>query len=95
MLELWESRPLRLKMLKHNKVHVFSTNFALYGDLSKIMILAIRSNKIEVYSIDEAFMSFQDVGGLEEKALMIKEKVAKNVGIPVSIGVYPPRLFVK
>lgn len=84
-------------VIAYNKVHVFSTNFALYGDLSKRVMNTLQSevNKIEVYSIDEAFMSFQDVGGLEEKALTIKEKVAKNVGIPVSIGVAPTKALCK
>ena len=41
---------------KHN-VNVFSTNFALYGDLSRRVMNTFRTevNKMEVYSIDEPF----------------------------------------
>ena len=44
---------------KHN-INVFSTNFALYGDLSKRVMDTFRTevNKMEVYSIDEAFFGF-------------------------------------
>ena len=84
-------------LIKENNIHVFSTNFTLYGDLSKRVMSTLRSevNRMEVYSIDEAFMSFKDEGGLEEKALMLKQKVAKHVGIPVSIGVAPTKALCK
>lgn len=84
-------------LIKENNIHVFSTNFTLYGDLSKRVMSTLRSevNRMEVYSIDEAFMSFKDEGRLEEKALMLKQKVAKHVGIPVSIGVAPTKALCK
>ena len=84
-------------LIEQHNVHVFSTNFALYGDLSKRVMNTLRSEvqKMEVYSIDEAFMSFEGEGKPEEKALMIKQKVAKYVGIPVSIGVAPTKALCK
>jgi DNA polymerase V len=84
-------------IIEQKNVHVFSTNFALYGDLSKRVMNTLRSevSKMEVYSIDEAFMSFEGEGSPEEKALMIKQKVAKYVGIPVSIGVAPTKALCK
>ena len=44
-------------LLEKNNVNVYSTNFALYGDLSKRVMNTIKTevNQIEVYSIDEAF----------------------------------------
>ena len=47
---------------RHN-VHVYSTNFALYGDLSEriMSILTDYAPRIEVYSIDEAFMDFSGI----------------------------------
>jgi DNA polymerase V len=47
-------------LIEKYNINVFSTNFALYGDLSKRVIQTIRTevNKIEIYSIDEAFFGF-------------------------------------
>ena len=85
------------ELVNQNNVHVFSTNFILYGDLSKRVMNTIKSEvkEMEVYSIDEAFMNFKKVGSPFEKALMIKQKVAKNIGIPVSIGVAPTKTLCK
>lgn len=85
------------QLLEQNNVHVFSTNFALYGDLSKRVMNTLRSEvkRVEVYSIDEAFMSFEGEGSPEEKALMLKHKVDKYVGIPVSIGIAPTKALCK
>ncbi len=48
------------KLFEDNHVFVFSSNYALYGDMSsRVMnILSTFSPEIEVYSIDEAFLSF-------------------------------------
>ena len=73
---------------RHN-VHVYSTNFALYGDLSEriMSILTDYAPRIEVYSIDEAFMDFSGIPEKENAAIELRKKVYKWVGIPVSIGV--------
>ena len=53
-----------------NKVEVFSSNYALYGDLSRrvMRVLKTFSPQVEIYSIDEAFidLSFMDEKGVEE-----------------------------
>ncbi|MEN9964025.1 MAG: UmuC protein, partial [Bacteroidota bacterium] len=48
------------KIVDDNKVHVFSSNYALYGDMSsRVMnLLSTFAPEIEVYSIDEAFLKF-------------------------------------
>jgi DNA polymerase V len=48
------------KMFDENNIHVFSSNYALYGDMSNRVttLLAEFSPEIEVYSIDEAFLHF-------------------------------------
>ena len=73
---------------RHN-VHVYSTNFALYGDLSEriMSIFTDYAPRIEVYSIDEAFMDFSGIPEKENAAIELREKVYKWVGIPISIGV--------
>ena len=78
-------------IFKKNNVHVFSSNFPLYGDISnRIMnILSSFTPNIEIYSIDEAFLKFQgfDNYDLEKYCEKIKKKVLKWTGIPISIGI--------
>jgi DNA polymerase V len=77
-------------LVKHD-VAVLSSNYALYGDMSSrvMSILSQYSDKIEVYSIDEAFLELPDFSGKElyELGLEIKEQVQRETGIPVSVGV--------
>ncbi|MDF1611628.1 Y-family DNA polymerase [Stygiobacter electus] len=84
--------------VKHN-VHVFSANFALYGDMShRVMtILSEYSPDIEIYSIDEAFLNLD---GLEHLNLLdygnkIRKHVFKWTGIPISIGIAPTKALAK
>ena len=80
---------------KYN-VNVFSTNFALYGDLSKRVMNTFRTevNKMEVYSIDEAFLDFSELAD-KERAIQIKKKVQMWTGIPVSIGIAKTKTLAK
>jgi DNA polymerase V len=78
------------KVLKEHNVAVFSSNYALYGDMSaRVMnIIGEYSDCVEIYSIDEAFMELPDWSGRElyELGLEIKARIKKETGIPVSIG---------
>jgi len=51
------------RLVKKNNVAVFSSNYALYGDLSRrvMNILKQFSSRIEYYSIDEAFLDLTDI----------------------------------
>ncbi len=82
-----------------NKVHVFSSNYALYGDMSNrvMSMLGEFAPEIEIYSIDEAFLHFK---GFEKYDLSvygseIREKVTKGTGIPISIGFAPTKALAK
>jgi len=87
------------KLFEENKVFVFSSNYALYGDMSsRVMnILATFTSDIEVYSIDEAFLKFKgfDLFNLDEYGLKIQKTVTKNTGIPVSVGFAPTKALAK
>lgn len=86
-------------LLAKHKVHVFSSNYALYGDLShRVMtILQQHEAKVEVYSIDEAFISLPYVPGTLqlETARFLQQKIKQCVGIPVSIGIGPTKTLAK
>ena len=74
-----------------NNVQVFSSNYALYGDISR-RIMAILKNLfpiIEYYSIDEAFLDLSNMSikNMNSFIIDIKKTIYQNTGIPVSIGV--------
>ena len=79
------------KIVKENGIKIFSTNFSLYGDISRRVMKTLKqfSPQMEVYSIDEAFL---DLSSIENKKLLqhgykIRETVLKWTGIPTSIGI--------
>jgi len=87
------------KFLRQNDVAVFSSNYPLYGDLSqRVMdVLSTFAPRIEVYSIDEAFLDFE---GFEEWDLhSYGQKICRTTeqwtGIPVSIGFGPTKTLAK
>ena len=74
-----------------NNVQVFSSNYALYGDISR-RIMTILKNLfpiIEYYSIDEAFLDLSNMSikNMNNFIIDIKKTIYQNTGIPVSIGV--------
>ena len=87
------------KLFEENNVFVFSSNYALYGDMSsRVMnILATFTSDIEVYSIDEAFLKFKgfELFNLDEYGLKIQKTVTKNTGIAVSVGFAPTKALAK
>ena len=84
-------------IIDNNNVYVFSTNFALYGDMScRVMsLLSDMSPEIEIYSIDEAFMNFTGVKDSVHLASKMKSIIAKSTGIPISIGIAETKTLAK
>ena len=86
-------------IFKKNKVHVFSSNFPLYGDMSSrvMSILSRYTPNIEIYSIDEAFLEFKGFENydLENYGKKIRKTILKWTGIPVSIGFAPTKALAK
>jgi DNA polymerase V len=78
-------------LVKKNDVQIFSSNYALYGDISRRVMRIIKefSDKMEIYSIDEAFisLSFVENQRLNEYGKEIRERILKWTGIPTSIGI--------
>src|SRR3989344_827264 len=83
---------------KHN-VTVFSSNYTLYGDMSgRVMkTLSQFAPEMEVYSIDEAFLSFTGMKNLNltEYSKNIRRTVLQNTGIPTCIGIGPTKVLAK
>jgi len=84
--------------VKQEGIAVYSSNYALYGDLSNrvMQVLSRFAPKIEVYSIDECFLDFTGLPqDLTEYSLEICKIVKKWTGIPVSIGIAPTKTLAK
>ena len=77
------------RMVEQHKVNLFSSNFALYGDISKRVfdVISEHISFYEIYSIDEVFLDFSNFSNPYEEALKLKENVKKCTGIPISIGI--------
>lgn len=73
-----------------NNIQVFSSNYALYGDMSKRVMNTLMKfcPEIEIYSIDEAFLKFDGFSffDLQKYGEEIRKTVLRNTGIPISVG---------
>jgi DNA polymerase V len=87
------------QLLKAQGVEVFSSNYALYGDISsRVMSLLGRLEpEVEVYSIDEAFLHLAGIAGrsLTDYGRELRRTVRRWTGIPVSIGIGPTKTLAK
>lgn len=86
-------------LIKRHHVTVFSSNYALYSDMSQRVQQTLRSlcPATEVYSIDESFLNLQ---GIKEEELdtfghLVSAKVLKNTGIPISVGISQTKTLAK
>lgn len=89
----------QLEKEKKSDIKMFSSNYALYGDISDRIVNLLKRlvPRIEVYSIDESFLDLSHIP--EEKILdeikHIKSTIERLTGIPVSIGVAPNKTLAK
>lgn len=90
--------------IEKNDIAVFSSNYNLYGDMSWRVMETLRTllgdsndSKVEVYSVDEAFLDLQHIPAIElhNYAHQLKETVEQWTGISVSIGVAPTKTLSK
>ena len=74
-----------------NNIYVFSSNYSLYGDLSRRVMRTLKrfNCKMEIYSIDEAFLDLSNFpdNEIEEVGKEIRSIVLQWTGIPTSIGI--------
>jgi len=84
---------------KAHQIQVFSSNYALYGDLSARVMRILESfeSNIDVYSIDEAFLNITGVRNknLHDFAQDMRQTTLQWTGIPLSIGVAPTKTLAK
>ncbi|EGJ50870.1 Y-family DNA polymerase [Desulfocurvibacter africanus] len=85
-------------LFKANNVAVFSSNYALYGDMSARVMrtMADMVPACEVYSIDEAFLRLDGLrGDMTAICGKIRERVLRWTGIPISIGIGETKTLAK
>ena len=89
------------ELIEKNKVHAFSSNYHLYGDLSWRVMETMRQlappGCVEVYSVDEAFINLDHIASdqLQAYCVSLKKKIETWTGISVSIGVGPNKVLSK
>lgn len=84
--------------LRRNGVVAFSSNYALYGDMSERVMTIIESlvPALEVYSIDEAFADLTGIpGDLTAFGRKIRATIFKQTGIPVGVGIARTKTLAK
>jgi len=87
------------ELVEQNSVTCFSSNFALYSNLSQriVSVLQQYTPQLEVYSIDEAFLQLDELAIADYAAWGdgLRARVQREVGMPVSIGIAPTKTLAK
>ncbi len=87
------------QLFKDQGVIQFSANFDLYGDVSSriVNLLTRVTPRTEVYSVDESFLDLSelDLPSYEAWALWLRERLLREIGIPVAIGIATSKTLAK
>lgn len=85
-------------IMRKNSVEVFSSNYALYSDMSSRVMetLSAFTTNIEIYSIDEAFLNLADFNcSLTDYGRKIRQTVKQWTGMPVTVGIARTKTLAK
>lgn len=86
-------------LCKRHGVKAFSSNYTLYGHISRRVMCTIEDNwpHLELYSIDEAFLDLSSlpVDCHDSFCQQLQRKILKHTGIPTSIGIGPTKTLAK
>jgi DNA polymerase V len=88
-------------LIQQHNITVFSSNYNLYGDLSwrvmETLRMLVGASRVEVYSVDEAFLDLE--GFSEEEWHKLGVRICNTVwqwtGIQVSVGIAPTKVLAK
>lgn len=85
------------KTVAQHDIQLFSSNFALYGDISARVMQTLNNivPDLEIYSIDEAFLDLSGIKNLSEFGQNIRQTILQHVGIPTSLGIAPTKTLAK
>ncbi len=88
-------------LIEKHQVATFSSNYNLYGDMSKRVMDTLKmmagEENVEVYSVDEAFLDvgMMDKNRLAAYALQLRKTVEQWTGVSVSVGIAPTKTLAK
>ncbi len=85
---------------KRSKIIIYSSNYELYGDISRrvMNVLGSMAPEMQIYSIDETFLKYPSIMTSEEIcaiAHILRNTVKRWVGIPISVGIGPTKTLAK
>ena len=85
------------RLCERNGVKVFSSNYELYGDMSRRVVSVLRRfvPEMEVYSIDESFLNLDGVADPLAIARDMRKAVGCWTGIPICVGLGPTKTLAK
>lgn len=84
-------------ILKKHRVAVFSSNYALYANLSDRVMRTLQNSlpQVEVYSIDEAFAQLQISDDPQSLCRHAQQLVLQATGLPTGVGIGPTKTLAK
>ena len=87
------------ELIERENIRVFSSNYALYGDMSRRVgeTLTTLVPDVETYSIDESFLNLGEFRSRDLVALgrELRARVLRWTGIPTCVGVAPSKTLAK
>ncbi|MCR4765808.1 MAG: Y-family DNA polymerase [Bacteroidaceae bacterium] len=89
------------ELLEEKEVAVFSSNYNLYGDMSRRVMRLLYEycpDGFSQYSIDEAFLDLDGMGStdvLHQQCIQLAKTIERSTGIPVTIGIAPTKTLAK
>lgn len=88
-----------MPLCRQHNVQIRSSNYILYADMSNRVMSILREEVgpgcMEIYSIDEAFLTLNFQMDFREWGEALVSKIGKWTGMPVSIGIAPTRTLAK
>lgn len=86
--------------LRRHRVEIFSSNYALYADMSARVMSTLEqlAPAVEIYSIDEAFLDLSGVAAcrsLETLGQDVRQTVRRHTGVMVCVGMAPTKTLAK
>ncbi|AGI73001.1 UV inducable DNA polymerase [Octadecabacter arcticus 238] len=96
-IKMGEPLHLLQDKIKAHGVRVFSSNYTLYGDISRRVVEVYEdfTPNVEIYSIDECFLDFGGFKDRDKHARAMRREVLRLIGVPVRIGIAPTKTLAK
>jgi DNA polymerase V len=96
-IKMGEPLHLLQDKIKAHGVRVFSSNYTLYGDISRRVVEVYEdfTPNVEIYSIDECFLDFSGFKDMEHHGREMRREVLRRIGVPVRVGIAPTKTLSK